>query len=238
MGERCALKIRKPSALTKNYMPLILWREDVEELVSILKLRGASIEIVKGDYSFETLDEFENYAGPNSQTNVKIVSGQPYTSIELAPWQASLYVAGTHEQASGIFFELDKVLAGHQRRWPILYSLWFANVIVWGCYGVTLGARYVGAPWQVSEAATYVQVAALVWLLWIALVRFRRHSIVRMERRARARSFFQRNKDQLVIAIVAAVLEAVLGAVGTKVVEKITSRAETKATAPANGSNP
>jgi hypothetical protein len=160
MGERCALKIRKPSALTKNYMPLILWREDVEELVSILKLRGASIEIVKGDYSFETLDEFENYAGPNSQTNVKIVSGQPYTSIELAPWQASLYVAGTHEQASGIFFELDKVLAGHQRRWPILYSLWFANVIVWGCYGVTLGARYVGAPWQVSEAATYVQVAA------------------------------------------------------------------------------
>jgi hypothetical protein len=227
-----------PSSLSKNYKPLILWRDDLEEITSIIQRRGATLEIKHAEYSYETVEELEGHIGPRDQTEFKISGSKPYISIDLDSHRTSLYVGGGEPDASGIFFELDRVLAARQRRWPLLYSMWFCQSILLSLVAINVLASHLQiAPWYVPTFLAVIQIAAMLWLVWAFFVGLIRHSIVRMERRATARSFLRRNKDQLIVAIIAAVVGAVLGILGTKLSEQITAKIDTKTNQPP-ASNP
>ena len=84
---------RKPGPLHKEYMPLVFWREDLDEITSILQRREAVVQFEAGDYSFETLNELETHFGVKDKNELKIASTEPYVSIELGPNRVRLYVS-------------------------------------------------------------------------------------------------------------------------------------------------
>jgi hypothetical protein len=205
---------RKPEALSKVYMPLILWREDLEDLLSVIARRNGAVEIVKGDYIFETLDELAAHAGSRDETNLAISSSKPYSQIELRPWQARVFVAAD-DATSGIFYEIDKVLTSCQRRIPFLYSYWTVNTIT---TAVILLSFFAG--WSVSHAGmpgyfSLIPLLLLGWTVWVLFVRLKRNSVIRLERRVDRKSFFRRKKDELALIIISALTGAGLGVAGT-----------------------
>jgi len=110
-------------------MPLVLWREDLDEIISILQRREGAIQFVADDYTFEKLDELETHFGVRDKNELKITSTKPYVSLELNDKQAWLFVSADSQDASGVFFELDKVLIARQRRFPALYTFWFTSLL-------------------------------------------------------------------------------------------------------------
>jgi hypothetical protein len=54
---------RKPRPNVKRCMPLVLWRNDLEEIVDILGARGGTVEIASSDYSFESVAELVGHCG-------------------------------------------------------------------------------------------------------------------------------------------------------------------------------
>ena len=205
----------------KEYMPLVLWREDFDEIISILKRRAAVTQFETDDYSFETLDELETHFGSKDKTELKIASSDPYVSIELGNKAARLYVSGNNPNASGIFFELDKVLTARQRRFPALYTYWVLLLInIFSIATTIFMFNNIKAYSYITSTWSAVSLVASAWGLWILYVRMRRHSIIRMRRRAATDSFVRRNKDQLTVAIIAAIVGAILGIVGTKLIDK------------------
>lgn len=219
-----------PPTLTKKYMPLILWRDDLDELASILKRRGAELEIKHGDYAYESIEELTSHIGPRDQTNLRISSIRPYVSIDLDDINPRLSVSGDHPDASGIFFELDKLLSARQRHWPFVYSFWFLNVTILVLFAFSWVLLYLQAAPSFRIAVLAAQIAMFVWGAWVLFVRLKRGSIVRMERRATASSFLRRNKDELIRGLILAIVAAAVGAAATKLVEKITTKIDTNQT--------
>jgi hypothetical protein len=211
---------RNPKPLTKAYLPLVLWREDLDEIASILQRREAVIQFEADDYSFEKLEELETHFGSKDKNELKIASAEPYVSIELGPRGARLYVSASSSDASGVFFELDKVLTTRQRRFPALYTFWFTCLfgpIV--ANTINLINIYTNLPRSIALASSLVSLVIVTWTFWVLYIRRWWHSVIRMRRRSATVSFVHRNKDRLVVAIIAAIVGAVLGVVALKLWE-------------------
>jgi uncharacterized membrane protein YhaH (DUF805 family) len=213
---------RNPKPLTKYYMPLVLWREDLDEIASILQRREAVIQFEADDYSFEKLEELETHFGSKDKNELKITSTKPYVSIELGNRRAWLYVSAESPDASGVFFELDKVLTARQRRFPTLYTYWFLWLFsILGGNSISFILNYTNSPRNITLLWSFVYLIISVWFLWVLFVRRWRHSVITMRRRATTDSFVRRNKDQLAIAIIAAIVGAIIGVVGKNIIDKL-----------------
>ena len=211
---------RNPKPLTKYYMPLVLWREDLDEIASILQRREAVIQFEADDYSFEKLEELETHFGSKDKNELKIASAEPYVSIELGPRGARLYVSASSSDASGVFFELDKVLTTRQRRFPALYTFWFICLLgIFGANTITFIINYTNSPRSIALAWSFIYLVIFAWTYWVLYIRMRWYSVIRMRRRATSESFVHRNKDQLTVAIIAAIVGAALGVVALKLWE-------------------
>jgi hypothetical protein len=67
----------------------------------------------------------------------------------------------------------------------------------------------------------------LFWVFWVCFVRLSRHSVIKLERWSPTVSFFERNKDKIVLAAIS----ALIGAAITFAVSKLTDK--TKPQSPA-----
>jgi hypothetical protein len=59
------------------------------------------------------------------------------------------------------------------------------------------------------------------WYIWINFIQFRKHGLLLTHEPKDGRSFFQRNADSIIVAVVSAILGAVLGAAATKLADRI-----------------
>jgi hypothetical protein len=67
---------RKPSPNRKRFGPLVLWRNDLEEIVAIVGARGGNVQIVASEYSFESVAELvEHFGVIHPLTNLEIAGG-------------------------------------------------------------------------------------------------------------------------------------------------------------------
>ena len=214
---------RQPQPLSKNYMPLTLWREDLEELLSILRRRGAKGKIGTGDYVFEDLEELVGHFGSSVQTQFTLSGSHPhYVSLDLSNLSARLYVSGDAPDASGIYFEMDKVLVARQRRWPFLYWISFLLILGFVPAGLSFLSKYNS--WLSADYVAVASFAIVLWCAWAWFVRLRRYSVIRLERKGTTKTFFQRTKDQLALAIISALVGALVGIGATKLGEIILSK--------------
>jgi hypothetical protein len=214
---------RKPRPNVKRCMPLVLWRNDLEEIVDILGARGGTVEIASSDYSFESVAELVEHCGViHPLTNLEIVGSKPYTTISLRRFEARLYVA--EETGSGVFFELSKILAPRQRRWPFLYSFPFVyTIIVLSIWPNAIGwllpnFKEAASGWVIVASNVAVMVG---WVCWVTFIRLRHYVVIRLQRHSDRTSFFYRKKDELALLITGAIVGGVITFVGTKLVDKI-----------------
>jgi hypothetical protein len=198
--------------ISKEYLPLTLFRDDLESIERVLKQSTEAVEIEAGGFQFDSIDELITKLSDRRVREMEIRASRPYIRIELAPMWAKLYVGSSANASAGPFYRLDQVLRRARRRlWP-LYSFYF----VW----IVNGALWVSIPLRpkVSRAATIVFTAtSLAWVVWTVYVRLRRHSTIILIPRGSA-SFWVRKKDELLLAVVSALLGAILGAAGVLLV--------------------
>jgi hypothetical protein len=178
---------RQSSPFRKSFMPLVLWRNDLEEIVLILSAGGGKVGIVTSEYSFENVAELVAHFGANqSLTNLEITGQEPYTTIDLSRMDARLHV---NYAGGNIFLDLSRLLASRQRRWPVLYFFPLLIAIML----VPLLPRLLLSPlpdflksapvssMTVSPADVF-SLALFAWLLWVNFVRLSRHSVIRLQR--------------------------------------------------------
>src|SRR5690606_25767442 len=114
------------------------------------------------------------------------------------------------------FFDLDTLLKSHQRRFSWFYSYWFVLIV--------FGLLSIPKDWLSPEIYDRVHLASIpfgFWYLWVAFIRLRRHSTIHLEHKTVAKTFFQRNQDQLAVGLIAAIIGAVIGVAATKLADRI-----------------
>src|SRR3954465_2655645 len=115
-------KLKKQKSFGRSYRPVVIWLEDLAEIVSTLKENAKDVHISTDDYLFTTTEGMKEHFGSQSQFAMEITSSGPYVRLELARLWARLHVSSGPISAQ-LFHDIDVVLARRQR--SIFYSWWW-----------------------------------------------------------------------------------------------------------------
>lgn len=203
---------RRDPSISENYSPVILHLDDFTEIVEILNGGGKSPEISTEEYRFTSIDEVCQKHQSGRLTSLSIKSTSPYLTLDLYRSSCRLYVGSSRPEAAGLFWKIDSVLRRCQRPAAWVYS-WPGSLGIGILFGLSLNPAFK------LHLAVGLALIALwgAWNLWFLRVQLRYHSLVILEPRAGTgiRGFINRNKDQLLLALISALLGLILGIIGT-----------------------
>lgn len=201
---------------TKDYGPLVVWANDLFDLISELK-DCEDIELIADDVKFESVEELIQERRGMRPSIVQIKARNPYLYIDLYPRWARVYVSSSQLVASGLFLKIDSVLSRCERKPRFFFSFLWPIVGVW-----TLPSFFFLAPFKpYAYLQIWTQMLTLSWMVLVGYIHIRKFSSVYPGRKEDRRSFFKRNADSIVIAVVSALLGAVGGAAATKVADRV-----------------
>jgi ABC-type Fe3+ transport system permease subunit len=63
-----------------------------------------------------------------------------------------------------------------------------------------------------------------MWIIWISYTRLNRHTVITLTYRHSEKSFFQRKRDDLILAFISALIGAILGVAGALIVNHYQSK--------------
>jgi hypothetical protein len=210
--KRCELKKKEPSSKSEFIRNVLLYREDIEEIMHLFKSKEMQITISDSGFEYAELDEVTKQRG-NCPRELDIsgkVPGNNYGSVSIAFSSDRTHV---HAWGSGtpreLCYELIEFLKKH-RSWekrilrPFLWyfvTLIAFNVEVFGLLQTTVRSK---TPWWVHAALT-ILIAS--WPLCYAYSRTL--STVRLTRRTEG-GFWSRNREALVLLAIGAMLGGVV----------------------------
>ena len=215
---------RVDKSISKKYLPLRLYLDDLEEIEGFLS-QDHRISFESGDYQYDSVAELAQNRKEEILYDLEISQHDPYILVELKRTWARVYVASSEPTSVGIFYNIDQLLRRRRRSPSFFYTRYFiwlfngfvilGNLLLWANLLGHLGLRHL------SLAVVVLVIAAAIVLLaavaWIASVRVWRYSTIVLRHRREARGFFARNRDSLIVAIIAAIIGASLGIIATVV---------------------
>lgn len=195
-----------PQSLSKEFLPLKLYVEDLEAIEAVLKdLLSEEIRIETGEFSFNNIEELAAHFDNHWLTELKITTYRPYyIYIEFTKMWARVYCASDDTQASGAFYKIQNILNNGLRK-PSLaysyYSIFAINILVASVVSFTSHLKL----------AAVLMVAPIwyIWAAWVLYIRMRRHSYLVITRQSHISSFWHRNKDQIIVGILIAVMSII-----------------------------
>lgn len=131
----------------------------------------------------------------------------------LYPRWAHVYVSSSQLVASGLFLKIDSILSRCERKPRFLFSFWWAIIGVWASSSLL----YLEPFKPYAYLQIWTQMLTLSWVILVIYIHICRFSSVYPKRKEDRPSFFKRNADSIVIAVVS----ALLGAVGAKVLDRV-----------------
>jgi hypothetical protein len=200
----------------KDYGPLVMWTNDLEELFSELSNRS-KFEFIADDVKFDSVEELNKVSKGRNPSKVKFSASDPDLTVELYPHWARLYVSSSELLASGLFLKIDLILSRCEKKPKFFYQY------VWAFGGVFVLQNLFMLPPLKPYTNLYLCVVALslLWLFYVIFIKGWRFSIIRPMHREERPSFFRRNFDAIVVAIISGVFGALVGVVATKMADKV-----------------
>jgi len=196
-------------SISQDYFPIKLYLNDLVEIQQILRECSKDHKFESSGYSFDSIEELVANIGKRELFELEINSSGPYSRIEFTRMWAKLYVGSSTLDSAGLFHNLSQVLAKARRQPWFMYSYYS----IWGLNIFSLAATFIRSPF--TSAFSY---CALAIVFWVLFVRLRRNSTIILVSRDVPMSFWSRNKDEIIIALISAVMGAILGILGTVLV--------------------
>lgn len=215
-------KLNRANPPSKKYGPVVLWADNLDELISTLKVCESTL-FVADDIQYDSVEEFVRERKGRKPRKVRVSGERPYIGIDLDPLWAKLDVSALSVSKDellslGLFKKLDAILSRCERKPKFLFSrrVWFVAIVL-NFIALAYNPSYEFAQ---IRANVYL-VTGFVLLFPVLTVLLRGHSVVLPRFAGDVPSFFQRNKDSIVVAVVSALIGSLFGVVATKAVDKV-----------------
>jgi hypothetical protein len=191
---------KKKQSHIENLRPVILYLDDIEQIVEIFKTISDKVEISTEEYKYENISELQNLSDERlSDLNIEIK--EPYVSLGFKKCNVSLYRADDDAVTVGLCEKLKEFLFRHTRKFSrIMYivPIWSffigvgSSTLVIGTHRSDVNRIFIGC----IVLACGIVLTLISWYL-----RFNRFSTIYLQRKKEFPSFWKRNKDELVVNI-------------------------------------
>ncbi len=194
---------------SEDLKPVLLYRDDLEEIERIFKEVSDDIGIRTDEFRLDAVEEVEGI-GHSVISSLKFDISNPYVSLEFAPSWLRLYISRDDNESRGVFEKIKQVLSKCKRKlgW-ITHS--HRPIFLGMC---VLGLNMIEAFWFMERFFFIGAIAALVfYVILIPLTehtRLKQHCIIYTNKKETSPSFWERNKDQLAMSVISAVLGALI----------------------------
>jgi hypothetical protein len=217
--------IKKDQSFSKEYYPVVFWREDLEELTEAMSALGSGVTLSTERYEFESLEDAAKYFGSRVQHEFKIGSkASPWAEVQFSRTTTHLHVYRGSDSVK-IFHELDEIVKRRQRFAAPAYNMFLVITVAFvGAAVANLPEKTVGL-WSIVPG-----LLTFPWFIWAAFMRMRRNSVLIFQPRSQARPFFERNKDQLLMYLITFVLGGLLVFVSTQLKDRLFPPSNTSST--------
>lgn len=196
-------KVKQEKSFRRSYWPLVVWFDQLAELLAVMKEAGNEVSITVKDYQFDTIEELREQFGVGSLRELKLSITKPFAYLEFSStWVIAYVSSGPH--APKLFFELDEILSRCQRKPTFLYSQWLLLALGIGEYFLLSSDKFSNSAFDIAILLLAAFLAP--WVIWVGFIRTTRTSLIRLQRRFEAKTFVERNKDQLIILLIGALI--------------------------------
>lgn len=201
---------RIPEGEFFEYPSFSIFLEDLEEIEGIFRAQCESLTIKTPGAEWESVGGLAaTERGPLNE--VEFVGRSPYVNLEMRPFDSRTYLSDTRDpQQRGIESMVRSVLTRRGRlvrHDRVLIAGWIAlaagSVGVWG----------LEHPWRWAAFAVGSLTLAAAQLQGSRL-RMRSYSLIHLRRAQDRDGFWERNHDQVVVALIGALAGAVLAILG------------------------
>lgn len=194
----------------EDFPAATLYLDDLTEIVDTFVQACQSIEVTAGEFKISDPSELGALAAkfPDGRfADMKIQGFEPYVSLELWSYRARAYISEDSLEQRGVVSKVREVLHRNRKMRPD--RVVDIAVVISLCIGL----------WQVMSK-TYLLAVPMVLVAFALLplgVRMRNNTIlIYAKNRADAKSFIQRKKDDVLLAVIAAALGAAASYAATK----------------------
>lgn len=213
-------KLNRSKPLSREYVPLVLWADDIEEVMSALK-GCEEVMFVADDVQYDSVDEFVRESKGRRPTKVSISTERPYVTVELFPLWAKLDVSAlsvSHDEilALGIFKKIDTILSRRERKPNFAYKPLLLVAIAF----IVIAASHLALPEFVVYTFQAISFCIVGWMIIGGYTALKRHAVVHPFFSSSAPSFVEKNRDAIV-ALTSALVGAIFGALAAKAVDRV-----------------
>ena len=199
---------RKIQAHGEHLKQVLLYRDDIEQIVELLREVSPDVELSTDEHKFSDVKEWADLKR-DYFTNMQVATRNPYVSLGLSKSSVFLYIGEDTPQSRGAFEKIKRFLMDRRPPGQRLLNVWMPSLV----FNVWLILFYL-ALWSKNWTlltVTGIFMLGCVWWWWRAFrAQTRKYSIIVPKYRIDAPNFWKRNADKIVVAIISAVFGGLL----------------------------
>ncbi len=215
-------KIKKP--LKKSFPPVELYFDDLESICAILKQRVKSTNIIAEDYKMKSIKQLKKL-GMKKTHHLLIECFEPYLRIKFFANSAEIYFAEDSAYNRVILSEIANIISKRK----VLMGRFLTSFWAFALNGIITIGSFTGMIFTFSKdlvSSAWLCLGLLLLSIFSAILLCKLtfgwySTIVIFERKREEDTFWKRNKDQLLIAIITATIAALFTAAVTLIINLV-----------------
>jgi hypothetical protein len=207
-------KLRR--TVTRRLSPVLLYREDIEQIFTILRELSPDLEVATDDCAFDNADEWLEVKR-DYLPRLEIKTRPRLVTVDLHPHWVQINAIEDTIQCMGALTKIEQLLRSRGRAAKTLAVVDKALIPFTVLFTLATAHAVLTKSWF---TAFFLSLAAVVWItLWVWGVYLHNgHAVTIIPKyRVDAPSFWRRNSDKIWIAAIGAAIGSVLGILGTMV---------------------
>jgi len=199
---------RKIQAHSEHLKRVLLYRDDIEQIVELLREVSPNVELSTDEHKFSDVKEWADMKR-DYFTNMQVKTRDPYVSLNLSKSSVWLYIDEDTPQSRGAFEKVKRFLMERKPPGQWLLNAWMPP-IVFSLLWIPFDLALWGKNWALLTVTGIFMLGNVGW--WWLAVRAHTHkySVIVPKYRVEAPNFWQRNADKIVVAIISAVFGSLL----------------------------
>jgi hypothetical protein len=197
-----------------------LFRDEIDNILTILTTSCESITISDDQYQYDSLEELQEKQG-NTIKNISLAGHKPFITLQVK--QDMPYVilsGGNHEDSLVPYTKVKELLQRHRR--SILTTIFHPISAVSGFILLiaVLVVIDVKAGFRIPKDWVWVLVFAIGLSIayTAATIRLGAFSFINLSRRHQQKSFWARNKDAIITGIISAIVGGIIALIVARLV--------------------
>ncbi|WP_109479451.1 hypothetical protein [Paraburkholderia sp. C35] len=192
-----------------------VYKEELQEVIDLMTVNGEKPTLESGDYEFDSVEELFSYLGEDGNDKIDISRRQPAIDLTSSGYKsATIRCLGSDDVSLALFQRVVNALRHCERRTPLRAQPWSVGVTTALTFVGIYNAQHHLGSWI---AAPYVGLAVISagLTVWLFKVQGRRDTLFFGVSRSAQKSFWQRKRDDILVAVISAFLGGILGVIGT-----------------------